>query len=111
MRQTGPAAGDRPAARKGRRGELLGYGLIAASVWLAWEVVKAPVALRAPPALAVRVAPTSPEVLRRAAERELLAERNDNAISLSQESLARAPFNARALRVRGPSRSSRRPRS
>lgn len=101
MKQPGPAAGDRPAARKGRRGELLGYGLIAASVWLGWEVVKAPVAVRAPPALAVRVAPTSPEVLRRAAERELLAERNDNAISLSQESLARAPFNARALRVRG----------
>lgn len=101
MRQPGPGAGDRSASRKGWRGDLLGYALVGASVWLGWEVVKAPVAMRAPPALAVRVAPTSPEVLRRAAESELLAGRNDNAVALSQDSLARAPFNARALRVRG----------
>lgn len=79
----------------------LGYALIAGGVWLGWEIIKAPFALRSPVSLAVRIAPTSPEVLQRAAERELVAKRADNARELSSESLARAPFNARALRVRG----------
>lgn len=81
--------------------DFLGYGLVAAAVWLGWEILKAPVADRAPPAYAVRLAPGSPEVLRRAAEAELLAKRSDNAAALAAESLRRAPFNARALRVRG----------
>ena len=81
--------------------QFIGYGLTALSVWLAWEILKAPVAQRAPPALAVRVAPASPEVLRRAAESELAAGRGDNASALAADSLARAPFDARALRVRG----------
>lgn len=49
----------------------------------------------------MRLSPGSPEVLRRAAEAELLSERFENAQALSTDSLARAPFNARALRVRG----------
>lgn len=81
--------------------QLVGYGLMAVSVWLAWEVLRAPIAQRAPPSLAVRVAAASPEVLRRAAESELAANRPGNASALADESLGRAPFNARALRVRG----------
>jgi hypothetical protein len=77
------------------------YGLTVAAVWLGWEMVKAPVADRAPPAMAVRVAPGSPEVLRRAAEGELAAGRVSNADALALESLAKAPFNARTLRVVG----------
>lgn len=81
--------------------EALSYALMAGAVWLGWEAIKTPLADRSPPALAVRLAPGSPEVLRRAAEAELLAGRFGNAQALSTESLARAPFNARALRVQG----------
>lgn len=81
--------------------EIVGYAAVVGAVWLAWEVVKAPVAERAPPSLAIRLAPNSPEVLRRAAEVELAHGRVDNARALADESLARAPFNARAIRVRG----------
>lgn len=77
------------------------YSVVALSVWLAWEVVKAPLADRAPPALAVRLSPSSPEVLRRASEAELLAKRYDSAQDLATYSLSKAPFNARALRVWG----------
>lgn len=80
---------------------LAGYAVIAAGVWLGWEVVKVPVVERAPPALALRLAPESPEALRRAAEAELLASEWDDAAFLADRSLATAPFNARALRVRG----------
>lgn len=84
-----------------RLAEVAGYALAVASIWLAWEVIKAPLAERAIPRLAVRLAPGSPEVLRRAAEAELTAGRVENAEALSNESLSKAPFNARALRVRG----------
>lgn len=95
------AAATPPGRRRFAWRDGLGYALVAGAVWLGWEVVKAPLASRAAPALAVRVAPASPEVLRRAAESELLAERHENARDLAAESLARGPFNARALRVRG----------
>lgn len=81
--------------------EYAGYALTVAAVWLGWEVIKAPIVERAPPALAVRLAPTSPEVLRRAAEEELIAQEPEDAAALAEASLAKAPFNARALRVRG----------
>lgn len=81
--------------------ELLGYGVIAASVWLAWEAIKVPFVERAPPAMALRLAPSSPEVLRRAAEVELAADRTTNAAALADQSLAGGAFNARALRIRG----------
>lgn len=74
---------------------------MATAVWLAWEIVKVPVLERGPVALAVRLAPTSPEVLRRAAEAELLADEPEDAAALAEASLEKAPFNARALRVRG----------
>lgn len=80
---------------------LVSYGLIAACVWLGWQVVMAPLSVRAPPNLALRLSPSSPETLRRAAEAELEAGRTRNARDLAGESLARAPFNARALRVSG----------
>ena len=77
------------------------YGTIALAVWLGWEVIKVPVAQRAPPELAVRISPKSPEVLARAADGELDARRLDNAAFVARASLAMAPFNARALRVLG----------
>lgn len=81
--------------------EGLKYGLVAASVWLAWEIVKTPVVERAPGRIALRVAPASPEANRRAAEAALVTNDVAGAKALSERSLAAAPFNARALRVRG----------
>ena len=89
------------ATRRFSLREAAGYGLVAAAVYLAWEVVKVPFIDRTPPSIAIRLSPTSPEVLRRAAEAELAADRTANALALSEASLARAPFNVRALRVRG----------
>lgn len=77
------------------------YGAVLLAIWVGWEVVKAPIVERAAPALALRLAPSSPEVLRRSAESELLAERPENAEALARASLSAAPFNARSLRVLG----------
>lgn len=92
-------------ARKERTSSLMAelprYGIVAAAVVLAWQVVRTPVEERAPPAVAIRLSPTSPLVLRRAAEEELAAGRMENARSLAAESLTRDPFSARALRVLG----------
>jgi len=77
------------------------YALIAGAVLLGWQVLIQPIIQRAPVETAVRLAPTSPLVLRRAAEAELLAGRNDNAGFLARDALARAPFDVRALRVIG----------
>lgn len=81
--------------------QIAAYSVVAISVWLAWEVAKVPLADRAPPAIAVRLSPNSPEVLRRASEAELLAKRYNDAHALSAYSVGRGPFNARALRVWG----------
>lgn len=86
-----------PAPRSG----WLRYAVIVACVWLAGQIVIALLVQRAPITTALSVAPRSPSVLARAAEAELAADRVDNAVSLSAESLQRAPFNARALRVLG----------
>lgn len=75
--------------------------LVVAAIWLAWQVLLGPVIQRAPPALAVRVAPNSPVVLGRAAEAELLAERPANARDLAGLALSKAPFDARAMRIFG----------
>lgn len=77
------------------------YVLIAASVVLAWQIVLQPLLQRAPVGAAIRLAPSSPLVLRRAAEFELSAGRTDNAAALSRDALGRAPFDVRALRVAG----------
>ncbi|MFN3930126.1 MAG: hypothetical protein ACK4JY_00130 [Brevundimonas sp.] len=79
----------------------LKYGLITAAVFLAWQIVQPPFVDRLPPSAALRLAPSSPSVLRRAAEIEQAAERSENAAALANEALVRAPFDARALRVRG----------
>lgn len=77
------------------------FPAIALAIWLGWEILKIPFAVRAQPALAARLAPNSPEVLRRAAEAEFVAGRVQNAKFLAGESLKRAPFNVRALRTYG----------
>lgn len=82
-------------------GDIASYVLIAGSVVLAWQIVLQPLLQRAPVAAAVRLAPGSPLVLRRAAEAELIAGRADNAAALSRDALTRAPFDVRALRVLG----------
>ena len=56
---------------------------------------------RAPVEFAVRVAPGSAQVLSRAAEAELVAERVDQARELAVMALAKAPFDVRAMRVLG----------
>jgi hypothetical protein len=86
--------------RKGFR-EALPYVIGACAVWLAWHVVQQPIIDRAPPQAAVRIAPASAVVLRRAAEAELLADRPDNARDLAGIALDRSPFDVRALRVYG----------
>lgn len=68
---------------------------------LGWQIVTQPLLQRAPYEMAIRLGPTSPQVLLRAAEGELAAGRNDNARALAEDALRRAPFDARALRVVG----------
>lgn len=82
-------------------GDALSYVLIAGSVVLAWQIAIQPMLQRAPVEAAIRLAPDSPVVLRRAAEAELAAGRVDNAAALSRDALIRAPFDVRALRVFG----------
>ena len=77
------------------------YVLTVGAVVLAWQIVIQPLAQRAPVELAIRMAPGSPSVLRRAAEAELAASRDDNAAALGRDALARSPFDVRALRVVG----------
>lgn len=85
--------------RPSNAGGWLIYGLIAVAVWMGWEVVKASLVVRAPPGLALSVAPNSSEALRRAAEAELGAKDFDDARLLAAEALSKAPFDARALRT------------
>lgn len=97
-----------PRRGGGRAAEVASWALIAGGVLLAWQVAIQPMIQRAPAEIAIRLAPTSPLVLRRAAESEFAAgqkasnpARYDNAASLSREALARSPFDVRALRVVG----------
>lgn len=94
-----------PAAPSGRsRGavaNLAPYALTIGAVLLAWQVAIQPFMDRAPVAYAIRIAPDSPLVLRRAAEAELVENRAENAASLGRDALVRAPFDVRALRVVG----------
>lgn len=82
-------------------GEILSYGAVVAAIVLGWQIVLQPLMQRAPAGMVLGLAPGSPLVLRRAAESELAAGRIDNAAALSRDALARAPFDARALRVIG----------
>ena len=94
---------EKPAAlRRGvNSGEIISYGLIIGAIVLACQIAMQPLMQRAPVEVAIRLAPTSPLVLRRAAESELAADRVENAAVLSREALARSPFDVRALRVLG----------
>lgn len=77
------------------------YALAIAAVLLAWQIVIQPFMLRAPVEAAIRLAPGSPGVLRRAAEAELMAGRSSNAAALARDALVRSPFDVRALRIVG----------
>lgn len=108
MRDQADAAAAPRARGRSRVAEYAPYALTVGAVWLGWQILLQPVVQRAPPEIAVRVAPGSPLVLRRAAEAEFAAgyENDDlrrlgNAASLARDALARAPFNVRALRVIG----------
>lgn len=79
----------------------LGLFVVIGTVWLAGQVVISLLIQRAPPGLALRISPSSPLALARAAESELAADRPAVALALSRDSLHRAPFSARALRVAG----------
>lgn len=81
--------------------DVASYVLIAGAVVLAWQIAIQPFMQRAPVDAAIRIAPASPLVLRRVAEAELAAGRNDNAGALGRDALARSPFDVRALRVVG----------
>jgi tetratricopeptide (TPR) repeat protein len=97
-------AADRPTAsrpRGARAASIAFYALIAGAVVLGWQIALQPFIQRAPVQAAIRLAPASPLVLRRAAEAELAAGRNDNAAALGRDALGRSPFDVRALRVVG----------
>jgi hypothetical protein len=77
------------------------YVLTALLIWLAWQIVVALFAQRAPVETAIRVAPGSPAVLSRAAEAEFAAGRVDQARDLAVMALRASPFDVRALRTLG----------
>lgn len=77
------------------------YALIVGAVVLGWQIAIQPLLQRAPVEAAIRLAPASPLVLRRAAESELVAGRNDNAAALGRDAFRRSPFDVQALRVIG----------
>lgn len=79
--------------------EIARLAVLVVAAWLAWQVIGAFLAQRAAPALAVRVAGSSPLALTRAAEAELAAGRSGQAADLARMSLVRAPFNVAAMRV------------
>lgn len=87
--------------RRRRFDEIPSWGLIVGAVVLGWQIAIQPVMRRAPVEIAIKVAPGSPMVLRRAAEAELAAGRVANAAALARDALVRSPFDVRALRVLG----------
>ncbi|WP_292068082.1 hypothetical protein [Brevundimonas sp. UBA7664] len=90
-----------PERRSVRAADIASYVLIAGAVVLGWQIVIQPLIQRAPVEAAIRLAPGSPLALRRAAESELAAGRNENAAALGRDALGRSPFDVRALRVVG----------
>lgn len=75
--------------------------LTVALIWLGWQIVVSLLVQRAPVEAAVRVAPSSPQTLSRAAEAELVAGRVEPARELAAMALRASPFDVRALRVYG----------
>lgn len=97
MAATDARAGDDAAGRSG----WAPYVVVALLIWVGWQVVVGLLVQRAPPEVAVRVAPGSALALSRAAEGEYVAGRVDQARDLAILSLRAAPFDVRALRVLG----------
>lgn len=95
------AASDAPSSAAGGVRAWAPYVLTALLIWLAWQVVIGLLIQRAPPEMAIRVAPGSPTVMSRAAEAELVAGRVDQARDLAELALRASPFDVRALRVLG----------
>ena len=95
------AASPGASRRRIGAGDIASYGLIVGAVLLGWQIAIQPLLQRAPVEIAIRLAPGSPLVLRRAAESEFAAGRIDNAAALGRDALSRSPFNVRALRVVG----------
>jgi hypothetical protein len=89
-----------PPRRTGA-GSIAPYVLVVGATVLAWQIAIQPLMQRGPVEAAIRIAPGSPLVLRRAAEAELAAARDDNAADLSRDALRRSPFDVRALRLVG----------
>jgi hypothetical protein len=81
--------------------DVIEFALILGGVLLAFAIMAAALAARAPPQLALTVAPTAHSALSRASEIEYAADRLENARDLANEALVRAPFDSRALRVSG----------
>lgn len=77
------------------------YALLIGAVWLGWQILTVPVLERAPVEIAIRLAPNSPMVLRRAAGSELAAKQYDDAEYLARRAVQAAPFDVRALSVLG----------
>lgn len=88
-------------ARRRKAPDALIFIVIITCVWVGWQILRNTVVQIAPPDLALRLGPDSPTVLTRAAVDALVAGRNEEAGRLAERSLARRPFNARALRVAG----------
>lgn len=77
------------------------YTLTALLIWLGWQMVVGLLVQRSPIDTALRVAPSSGQVLSRAAEAELVGGRADNARAFAELALILTPFDVRALRVLG----------
>ena len=97
MRDTGDQAPPRRVDVAG----LAPYALTIGAVLLAWQIAIQPLIQRAPVETAIRIAPSSPQLLGRAAEAEYVAGRYENAAILGRTALARSPFYVKALRVIG----------
>ncbi|MEJ6788918.1 hypothetical protein BrevBR_05145 [Brevundimonas sp. BR2-1] len=81
--------------------QVASFAFVVLVVWLGWQILSQVAVMRSPAQMVIRINPASPLVLGRAAEAELGARRFQNASALAAESLKRAPFNVRALRVLG----------
>lgn len=99
-----PAQAEREGATRAysRTSRRIAAGLVLAlGLILAWQVVRQVFIVKAPPSLAVSLAPTSPLALRRSAEAALAAGQVEAAGRLARQALERAPFDVKALRVAG----------
>jgi Flp pilus assembly protein TadD, contains TPR repeats len=100
-RHSGPETGKAASAKSPNLAQWLPVALVILAIWLAYQILLVPLTSRSPPGLAARINPNSPLALTRVAEAEYVDGRYENAEALARESLRKAPFNVRALRVFG----------